>query len=643
MRTGTGIINITNLFSLFYLFWALPLPAQWADWEQIIASEGENSALQDLFDNPIEINHASKEELLQLPWISEQKAERIISTRTRLNGFQSWQELIAEGLFSHTEIHFFQQIFTLSPARHTSLTLKGRHRLSFRNEKSKGELQHKFSGNRYRMYNRLDIRVGDHLQTGLVTEKDPGEASITDYITGVLDVSIPHLNSRCLVGQFTLENGTGLYTNSPYRYGYSDQPIHNAKPMQHRTRPFLATNENQGYRGIAVEVYRPAHLTAIFSQRNKAATLENNRITSFYNSGYYRSETEKEKKNKVKEKIIGLLLSYPFEQFMLSVGIRQTSTSLPLTYKKELEQIGSFAGSSRKSASVYLQGQKIPIFFEWTLTIGGGYALNGGCLWKQKSSQMILVYRHYQRGAVSELGSGLANRSENETGIYWGLLWHSRQKIKLSAFFDHSINTLPESRRPLLMPNTSWMGKIDYRINPVWAFACRYKNKVSYPLMSEKDPYGNRVVKSVTTRSDQWRIALDGTLTKSVLWRNKIEFHSSMINRDRFNAILMSQSFDLNVKPLRIIVHWTLYESPHYSTRFYHYSFSVPGSFALKTLYGRGAQTGLLLYIQPTAKFLLTLSALQTCYRDRAKHGSGLDEWLGESEHQFSFQIKWQL
>jgi hypothetical protein len=105
----------------------------------------------------------------------------------------------------------------------------------------------------------------------------------------------------------------------------------------------------------------------------------------------------------------------------------------------------------------------------------------------------------------------------------------------------------------------------------------------------------------------------------------------------------MSQSFDLNVKPLRIIVHWTLYESPHYSTRFYHYSFSVPGSFALKTLYGRGAQTGLLLYIQPTAKFLLTLSALQTCYRDRAKHGSGLDEWLGESEHQFSFQIKWQL
>lgn len=636
-------MNKINLYFLFWLFWTCPLSAQWANWEQIIASEGENSALQDLFDNPIELNQASKEDLLQLPWISEQKAEKILCTRTRLNGFQSWEELIVEGLFSHTEIAFFQQIFTLSPAKHTSSSLKGRHRLSLRRQKSRGELEDKFSGNRYRTYNRFDVKIGDHFQTGLIMEKDPGEASITDYITGFLDVSIPHLNSRCLIGQFTLENGTGLYYHSPYRYGYSDHPIHNAKPVHHRTRPFLATNENQGYRGIAVEFYRPFHITAIFSQRKRAATLENGQISSFYNSGYFRTESEKAKRNQVKEKIVGLLFSYPFEQFILSIGIRQTSTSLPFIFKKELEQTGSFSGSSRKSASVYLQGHKVPVFLEWTRTLGGRQALNGGCHWKQKSSQMVLVYRHYQRGAVSELGSGLANRSENEKGIYWGLLWHAKKKIKLSAYFDHSINTMPETRRPLLMPKTSWMGKIDYRINSVWALACRYKNNESYPLLSAKDPYGNRVAKSVTTNSDQWRFALDGTLTKSVLWRNKIEIHRSMIGQRRFNAILMSQSFDFHIRPLRIILHWTLYDSPDYSTRFYHYSFSVPGSFALKTLFGRGAQTGLLLYIRATDRFILTLSAIETCYRDRTKHGSGLDEWLGESEHQFSFQLKWQL
>lgn len=618
--------------------------AQWADWEHILTGGSENASfLQDIFDNPLDLNTASRSELAELPWLSLSKAREIVTTRKKLGGFQSWDQLLNHDIFTATEIHFFQTVLTVSPPKKREIQLKGRHRLSFRKEKSKGNLQGDYAGNPFRAYQRIGFKL-DNMQTGIVMEKDPGEASLHDFITGFLDIDLPALSARCLIGQFTMENGTGLHFSSPYRFGYSDHPIHNAKPHDHRLRPFLTTAENQGYLGVALQLRTPFQISLFHSQRKRAATLKNNKISSFYDEGYYRTALERSKRNAVKEKVSGCLVSYRFNPFTLSASFRQRNLSLPLLARSGLEYRGSFTGSARQSMSVYGRcDSPFPVFIEWVQTLGAAHALNSGFHWQNSNTQMILMYRHYKRASLSEYGAGLQNRSGNEQGIYWGILWLPCKRVKFSTYFDHALSRLPEARRPPFMPQTRWMGKIDVRLNPEWALAFRYKTKVSIPLTSITDRYGNSISLGRQQTNDQWRLALDGQLTDHFLWKIRLENHRHVSKAKTSNAILFTQSLHATFSAFRVITHGTLYDSPDFETRFYHYTYSVPGSFSLKMLYGRGAQTGFLFSWQPGRAFRLSLALTQTRYRDRFIHSSGLNEWSGETEHQIALQTKWQL
>jgi len=61
--------------------------------EDGVITEEIGQILLELYENPIDLNRASEDELLLLPYISHEDASAIIAQRKKLNGFKRWKDL----------------------------------------------------------------------------------------------------------------------------------------------------------------------------------------------------------------------------------------------------------------------------------------------------------------------------------------------------------------------------------------------------------------------------------------------------------------------------------------------------------------------------------------------------------------------
>jgi len=67
--------------------------------EDSIVTEEIGKILLELYENPVDLNRANKDELMLLPYISEQEASSIIEQRSKLGGFKKWIDLaMIEGI-----------------------------------------------------------------------------------------------------------------------------------------------------------------------------------------------------------------------------------------------------------------------------------------------------------------------------------------------------------------------------------------------------------------------------------------------------------------------------------------------------------------------------------------------------------------
>lgn len=202
--------------------------------EQIISTPELLERIQRLEENPININRATKQELMLIPYIDNLLSESIIDYREE-KPFTNISELLLIERITPLLLDRIRPYITVEIKRPKVAILRGVKLLS-RFERNVDDSQNK-------VYNRLEIPYKGVSISG-VLEKDYEEDDYFDYYAGSI-----YSPGNFVIGDYDLDIGMGLIFSKP-DFFYAGSGI---IPGERGFSPHLSTYEENYQRGAALE------------------------------------------------------------------------------------------------------------------------------------------------------------------------------------------------------------------------------------------------------------------------------------------------------------------------------------------------------------------------------------------------------
>lgn len=280
--------------------------------------------LEQLTTHKINLNTASREDLLQLPWLGEQQVDEIQMYIFHHRGMRDLAELMAIRSLDY-RVRRFLPLFVYvdklesqstdnkpyTPVKQELSTLINIP-LYYRAGYDKPVKDGGYAGNP--LYHRLTylLHAGKRLQAGVSMEKDAGEPFRNNkgwdaygFHAMLQDVGCI---SKLVVGDYRLGFGEGLVMNTAFGMGKSTLLNQPTKGI----RAKIGSDEVNYLRGTAVAMkWNDVTLTAWTSHRRLDATLnEDSTVKTIVESGLHRTATELDKKGNLGSTLAGADISW---------------------------------------------------------------------------------------------------------------------------------------------------------------------------------------------------------------------------------------------------------------------------------------------------------------------------------------------
>ncbi|MEJ2629065.1 MAG: helix-hairpin-helix domain-containing protein, partial [bacterium] len=329
-----------------------PVQAQTEYEEELLESMGEKESLelleelQELRENPVNINQAGIKELGKIPFLTQLFIQRIIKEREKKGFFSSWHDFkerlqIPEEIWNR--IHPYLDI---KGKRFENLSLQVRSRFQ-RNYSNRIHYQDLYPGSVWKMYQRIRISQKDVFNCALLIEKDPGETDPADHVVGFIKFENIYHTMQLLLGTYYIKAGQGIVLWSPYGFSKGVYPVSTMKKRSSDIRGYKSTDENNFLSGAAVAFHHPTfHLLLFGSGTGLDASLNmDGTIKSFPVSGYHRTAYEKETKETVTEYLWGLRAEIKIKYGRWGVTSLFPEYSRPVQRDLNNKNLFSFRGS----------------------------------------------------------------------------------------------------------------------------------------------------------------------------------------------------------------------------------------------------------------------------------------------------------
>ena len=516
-------------------------------------------------------------------------------------------------------------------------------------QQSKGFTDEKYLGTRVKLYQRLKINNGGHLNGGILFEKDAGEQRFNDFTAGNLTISNVSIIKKIILGDYIAEAGQGVVLWRGYDFSKGAEVVLPAKKEGRGVVPYVSSDEINFFRGIALEFQVSDFDAFIFYSKKQrtASTDSSDVITSFTVSGYFRTEHEIGVRNNVSEKIFGGHASF---QFSKDNEIGLTGYRSDLSNILTVDNGRKFLGDNYSvfALDYHLRFQRMTFFGEWSRgvnTMGGN---SGMLLQPIKSVDLIAVYRCYPYEFFSLHGLGFGERAttSNETGLYLGMRMRIGRWLKIMSYVDQYRFPRPTSSVVFPSNGNDFLFHTEWNIIPKTEFQVRYQRKISEEKTSARNEYGFSNAVHDNVSAQHVRLHLEYRLNSSVNIRSRIEHVDVHWNRSGKKEKGLAVYQDMKIKQTEKL--WwntrvTFFQTDSYDSRMYEYENDLEGVSSLPGLYGRGVRWYILLHYKFAESFELS-AKYADLIRDDVKHlGSGLDELPVNHDNRFSFQIDLSL
>jgi hypothetical protein len=406
-----------------------------------IASDTENDEetflsnyIDELLQNPININSADIRRLMILPVLSSSDAQKIIDHRKKYGPFFSKSELFLIRNIPENKIKIILP-FIIIDERHKSdyfSELFSDYKINFRSRYRKKDLADNSNKYSWSSYNRIKADLNKKISLCIITEKDEGEKNITDLHAGYVRINDLYPSLSITAGDFYIENGQGLLLWSSYGLPKSAD-INSAYKRGRGIVPKSGSSEVSYFRGTAIEYgYKNFFFKGFYSGIHRDAVTDSAGITKLLKDGYHRTELELSRQNSVFEQSIGGSLSYSAENAETEITVFTTN------FSKAYYGSNSLNGISLSTKFLF---EDILVFGEAAAISGTSAILAGITISPVKMIEYTTLFRLYEPDYKNLYGFGFGERyglTKNERGVFSGITLHTDIAV-FSCYLDQYI------------------------------------------------------------------------------------------------------------------------------------------------------------------------------------------------------------
>ncbi len=547
-------------------------------------------------ENPMNLRYISASELSKLPGISYIVAEKILNLVKNNPKISNRSIADSTGITPEAEILLDNCTINIEDlSYHKKMALNIRSRLNQKFKETKGISSHNYLGDDIDLYNRISALYDKYEICGIIN-KNSGEQNFDEFKSGYFMYS--DKQNKIIIGDFYADYGFGslLWKQFPVRKG-SDiiSPI---LKKGSGISAYRSTIDFAYFRGISSQTNFnlsddfSIRLSGFYSARKKSSTIDydKNQVTSMYLSGYYRTESEIEKKDNLFEKAISgnIELSSNF-------GLIFGATVLTLDYSLPINTNSSsqFSGKNGNLFSTYSQYRfsNNMIGAELSFDANSNKFINLGFVHSVENFDLAISTRYIDENFRSPYGYffGELSYPTNEKGIYTGINYKFNKKINLALYSDIYSSMARTFTIPGIVSGIDLFSEFRYNFQK--------KSNINLRLRYEKktDLITNNNTERLLTESKKASLRIDFNfeIYNDLKTRFRAEYsnYSNELNINNGYGLLsfIEIKYKLNNK-FSLGSRYTIFSTKDFNSVIYQYEYNMPGLIRSTPLYGEGSR-----------------------------------------------------
>ena len=618
---------------------------------------------------PLNINHATADELQRLILLDFNQIGRIIDYREKNGFFHSAADLLKINGFTKEFIASVRPFISFGYAddsvrkyNRNLIDSKLFFRLKTTLPESRGykatvEKPSAFIGGPVGYNLRYKGEIHRKLEFGFTADNDAGEPFFKKTNQSGFDFYSGHivyhgdkwLRQICL-GDYHLRFGQGVNYWTGNGIGYSSDPMNIMRSGQ-GARGYSSADENLYFRGGAVTLGKQsAAITLFYSNRKRDANLDIDEkgdtvFTSLQTSGYHRTLSEIADKQSVGEQNWGLYGELRLTQFRFGILAAWQQFDLSMVKGDALYREKNFEGDENFNIGMDYQWayRRVQFFGEAGVSKNSKTAFLQGAVWKlHPQLGLSFLFRYFDPSFHTFYGNPVAqgSASKNESGFYSGIELLPAKRVKITAYADIyrfpwlTFNTSAPSRGSELMLQANYTAN---------------KNLLMYlKLRITSDPRkltgDSGIADDLIENMTRIRLHSDWKVSEKVTFRDRFEWVDYSFNGRNENGLLLYH--DMIWTPSQKWNFWlryTWYRTDSYQSRVYAYENDLLFYYYVPALYGQGSRVYTNIKWQPYRAFTLYLKCGYLLREKALSIGSGNDETAGNCRIDIRAQLYWRF
>lgn len=637
-------------------------------WQEVMSpedmEEGEwedyYERMQQLADHPLDLNQASREELEQLPFLSDQQVMDLMEYLDRYGPMRSMNELKMIASMDYWQLAlmpFFTYVGeVMRPEKKfpkwDTITKYGKHQITASARvpfyERKGD-KNGYLGYRYRHSLRYEFSYGNYVKAGLIGAQDAGEPFFAnqnnwgyDAYSYYVQVKKLGIVENAVLGKYKVSAGMGLVLNTSFRLGKLTA-LQNMGRQTNTLRAHSSRSESDYFQGAGatIRLLKPLTVTAFASYRPIDATLNSDgTAATLITSGYHRTETEMQKKYNTHQTAFGGSIVYRANG--LHVGANAVYTQMDRTlspntktlYRRYYPQGTHFLNTSIDYGYTHY---RFSVNGETAINKEGAIAtLNSLSVRATDNLNLVAIQRFYsyQYNGLYAHGFGNSTRTQNESGAYMGFVWTPLARLHLQGYADYAYSAWP--RYQIAQASQLWdmLLQGDYQLRR-WNLSARHRVR-----LQQKD----NEAKTALIPSNEHRSRIAVSYADDAGWTSKTQAdYTYSIYKSNSKGWMVSEQIGCKQQWWQACVTLGYFDIDDYSSRIYVYERQLQHDFSFPAYYGNGLRLALFAQASLGDHLRLSTRVGYTNYFDRSSIGSGLQEIVQSHVTDLDLQLRWKF
>ena len=644
---------------------------EWEKWLDGIMLDGDYSEdtheelyenLLELQRNGINVNSATREELLALPFVSEQQVMDILEYIHFHGALKSINELMSIESIDYSTRQLLQEFLYAGdkpekgfPSLKNIMTW-GKNELSLYTkiptyervgDTSNGD----YLGYPYKFWARYSFSYAKNVRIGIVASQDAGEPFFSqsnkygfDQYSGFIQINGLGSVESLIVGRYSVSAGMGLVMNNSFSLGKTAM-LQDFGRQRNALRPHTSASENGYMQGAAatIRLSDAIRLTPFLSYRKTDATLnDDGSISSLIYTGYHRTISELNKKNNTSLTAGGMNARWNLEDFSLGATAVFTHINRPLSpnksaiYKKIYPEGSNFFNASLNYSWLHYP---FSVNGETAINANGAIATLNTLGWHLSQYVEVMgIYRFYSFNYYSLYANAFSEggKTQNESGLYLGVRWQPKYGIDIQAYTDLAYFAWPRygvSQSSYASDNVvsasyktgKWLLSGKYRLH--------FKQKDSKSASGISWQTEHRLRIGAEWTGDGWTS------------RSQLDFASVSSTSESSSSsqgFMITENIGYDIGKWQIFAGGKYFNTDGYDSRLYSYERAMPHTFSFPAYYGHGIRYSLTAVWAPSPTLQFNAKAGITDYFDRSTISSGQQQINASSACDIEVGMRWR-